>query len=380
MEIMGSEDAVQRTRTAGDDGEAELAIDGSETQHHTVSVDVLVRAIGSLQQVVYLLAAEEERVSIGQRFALSESFRKRYALRCGVPRESSYALPLLVGPERPLFAPTAHPLNRALDLFVLAAEGAWEQVGKLVPDPKYLPRVLAELQAMLPRPGDGWKIRLDIGERRAVLDSMAYRTLRRFLAPEETQDTVMTVTGELIRIDFASRQIVIRYPPTGRMIVCHCEPAVLETILQDWQRPVQVTGRYFLDRRGHPTRLTDVSRIEPIDLSPMVFDAIEWGDRRLELESPLTLEPTMDDESGQLYRLEDSGLGIDVFAQTREQLADELAEQIVFQWDTYAQEDPKKLTPAARRLRAALSGRLRESHLAKRAEVALRRPSKPRAL
>jgi hypothetical protein len=81
------------------------------------------------------------------------------------------------------------------------------------------------------------------------------------------------------------------------------------------------------------------------------------------------LEPTMDDESGQLYRVEDPGLGIDVFAQTREQLADELAEQIIFQWDTYAREDPKRLTPAARRLRAALLARLRESQLATRAEA-----------
>ncbi len=115
-------------------------------------------------------------------------------------------------------------------------------------------------------------------------------------------------------------------------------------------------------------RLTDLSRIEPNDLSPMVFDAVEWGGRRLALESPLSLEPTMD-ESGQLYRLEDPGLGIDVFAQTREQLANELAEQIIFQWDTYAREDPKKLTPAARRLRAALLERFRETDLATRAEA-----------
>ncbi len=57
-----------------------------------------------------------------------------------------------------------------------------------------------------------------------------------------------------------------------------------------------------------------MSRTGPIDLSPMIFDVIEWGTRRLEFLPPLTLEPTLDDESGQLYRLEDQGLGIDVFA------------------------------------------------------------------
>jgi hypothetical protein len=112
-----------------------------------------------------------------------------------------------------------------------------------------------------------------------------------------------------------------------------------------------------------------MSLTEPIDLSPMIFDVIEWGNRRLEFLPPLTLEPTLDDESRQLYRLEDQHLGIDVFAPTREQLSDELAEQIVFQWDSYAQEEPEKLTPAARRLRAALLERIRESHLATRAEA-----------
>ena len=84
-----------------------------------------------------------------------------------------------------------------------------------------------------------------------------------------------------------------------------------------------------------------MSRTASIDLSPMIFDAIEWGNRRLEFVPPLALEPTLDDESGRLYRLEDQHLGIDVFAPTREQLSDELAEQIVFQWDSYAQRIPR---------------------------------------
>jgi hypothetical protein len=105
-------------------------------------------------------------------------------------------------------------------------------------------------------------------------------------------------------------------------------------------------------------------RVEPIDLSPMIFDFIAWGGRRLEINPPLKLEPTMDDESGQLYTLVDSNLGIDVFARTREQLVDELAEQVFFTWDAYANEAPEKLTSAARRLRETILGRMRESNFA----------------
>jgi hypothetical protein len=328
-----------------------------------------VRAIGSLQQIVFLLAAEEEHLPIGERFAMTERFRERYTLRCGVPRESSYAVPLSIGPVRALPIPSpTNPLVRALELFDFAALGAWDQVGALIPDPKYLTRTLAELQAMLPRPGDGWAIRLGMGGREVELGVKVYRSIRRHRAPDEAQDTVMTVTGELIRVDFAERHVVVKYRPTSRAIHCFCEPEVLNTILQNWQVPVQVTGQFTLDRRGHPTKLTGVTIVEPIDLSPMIFDAIEWGGRRLAFTPPLRLEPFMDEESGQFYKLFDEGLGIDVFAQTREQLADELAEQLIFTWDTYARENPEKLTGAARRLQEMLKRRMRESDFATRTE------------
>ena len=369
MGLMGSDDAVRPDKPAAEEGGAAIAIVGAETAYHTVPVDVFVRAVGSLQQIVYLLAAEEERLPIGERFAMTERFRERYILRCGVPRVSSYLVPLSVGLSTPLLAPTTRPLDRALDVFHLASQEGWDQMGALVRDLKYLPRVLAELQAMLPRPGDRWGIRLEVGTRKAELDSTAYRSLRQFLSPEATQDAVTTITGELIRVDFDARKVVIRYRPTARAIPCQCEPAVLDTILQKWETPVQVTGRYVLDRRGHPVRLTAVTRIEPIDLSPMSFDAIEWAGRRLEFAPPLEVVPTMDEESGQLYKLEDQDLGIDVFAQTREQLAEELAEQALYLWDTYAQESPEKLTSAARRLRSALLRRMRENNLATRAEA-----------
>lgn len=105
-----------------------------------------------------------------------------------------------------------------------------------------------------------------------------------------------------------------------------------------------------------------------IDLSPMTFDTIERDARRLAFEPPLTLTPTMDEESGRLYVLADDELGIDVFAPTREQLADEVAEQALFLWDAYAKESPERLTAKARQLRDALLARVREAELATRTE------------
>ena len=123
-----------------------------------------------------------------------------------------------------------------------------------------------------------------------------------------------------------------------------------------------------LARANDTAQGCDGTRSEPIDLSPMVFDAIEWRGRQLEIDPPLVLEPTLDEESGQLYTVIDKNLGIDVFATSREQLAEELAEQLLFAWDAYAREAPEKLTSAARGLRDALLSRIRERDLATQPE------------
>jgi len=100
-----------------------------------------------------------------------------------------------------------------------------------------------------------------------------------------------------------------------------------------------------------------------IDLAPMIFDRVEWQGRQLAIEPPLSLAPRMDDSS-QLFVLIEESLGIDVFAQTRDQVADEFHEQMFFLWDAFALEAPDQLTPGALKLREALLGRVREVSIA----------------
>jgi hypothetical protein len=106
--------------------------------------------------------------------------------------------------------------------------------------------------------------------------------------------------------------------------------------------------------------LTDVTRIEPVDLSPMMFEIFEQGERALYFDPPLVLEPSLDEETRQLLVVTDEDLDIHVYAQTREQLADDLAAEVFFLWDEYAQESPDKLTDKAKALQTQLLNRCRE--------------------
>ena len=90
----------------------------------------------------------------------------------------------------------------------------------------------------------------------------------------------------------------------------------------------------------------------------MIFDLVEYGGRSLRLDPPLTIAPTLDD-SEQLYVISDDELGLHLFAQTREQLAEALAEQLVLSWDADAAEDPSRPIESAQCSRNTLRERLR---------------------
>ena len=347
----------------------ELTITGAETADHTVPAEVLVRTLAGLQRIVYLMAASAQNQPIGDRFTPSDELRKRNTLRCGVPHTSSFAVPLLPIRRPPSLFADPDPLADAFRVFRLASEGRWDELNGMFTRPRYVSRILSELQGMLPRSGERWGVGLRVGGDRVTLDESASRSLGSYLTSSAAEDATMTVTGELLKVNIEAFRLVIRYPPTRTEIPCQCDPSVFGTVMRNYDVPIQVTGLYTLDRKGHPVRLTGVSRVEPIDLSAMTYSRVEWAGRALSLTAPLVLTPTMDEESGQFYILNHDDLGIDVFARTRDELSDELSEQLLFQWDTYALESPERLSLGARRLRETLLSSMQEVRLATPSEV-----------
>jgi hypothetical protein len=118
-----------------------------------------------------------------------------------------------------------------------------------------------------------------------------------------------------------------------------------------------------MELRGEPTmQIQAVRRRGPVDTSPMEFECIRLQDRIFKFRPPLRLNITRDDETGSLYVASDDELGIHAYAETREQLAHEIAEQVAFNWDEYAQEAPDKLARGALRLRESMRARVEEIH------------------
>ena len=96
------------------------------------------------------------------------------------------------------------------------------------------------------------------------------------------------------------------------------------------------------------------------DKAAMIYESIELNGRVLFFNPPLVLNPYWD-ENGELLIVTDDTFELHVYAQTREQLADDLVAELFFLWDEYAQESSENLTVKAQELKARLLERCREN-------------------
>ncbi len=180
-----------------------------------------------------------------------------------------------------------------------------------------------------------------------------------WLTQDTPEDAVMTVTGELIRIDFDKRIVVLRYPPTHQEIECIYLEELEDSMIENRRQKIQVTGQFTLDADGHPIKSTNVTRVEPVDLSPIPIREILWHNKKLRFKTLFLLTPQMDVDTEQLYVVEEPEIGLHVFSYTREDLIHEINEQLAMLWEEYVV-TTDELATDARTLQAKLLATLEE--------------------
>lgn len=333
-----------------------LKLEGGEADHHQVRAEHLATVLNGMQRIAYLLATQDSGQIVGMRIKPSRATRDGYALHCGTLREGSFAIPMVAGdsqcPELALEHQQENLLDRISNLWKYVADGDIQSLQRYLPA-DLVGRFLREILKLLPREQEG--ISLSLLTRRTTipvkLDWRANHFVKGVLDRPSSIDAVMTVTGELLSIDFATRQITILYPP-GRKIICTYLPEVEDTLIDARKEPIQVTGRFVLDDQGMPSSLMDVTRIEPLDLSPLVIATIP--DVGVKFHHPLELTPTLDEDSQQYLCVSEESIGLDAFALNREQLFDEIHEQLTMLWKEYGDEPDEKLDQGARHIKLKL--------------------------
>ena len=307
-----------------------------------------------------MIGATSEDAAYGERSRrIPSDLKKKYMIQWGLPKSGSYVLTL--------FPPTEQKIDaEIMEILTAVATDNLEKLKKLMPDSRFRSKLFEATLRFLPRIGESWQLKYTHKNHAASLDARSCQKLKAWFAESLSApqpDEVLTIKGELLRIDFEVKRVTVRYLPTHRSIDCYYLPEIEDSIVESRRELIEVTGRFILNHEGHPDRLTEVSAIQPVDLSPMTLSQyIEQDQRKLTLSDPLILTPTLDEETKQFYIIRDAPLNIDVEATTREVLMQNLEDQLFFLWDTYGSDkvNPNTLTKGALILRQALRKQFQE--------------------
>ncbi len=323
------------------DATATIRLIGQEMENCEVPIEILVRVLAGFQQIVYLLATTQEKKTVGQRFRVSREVQQLYSLRASIPQQGSYTLPLVLKPQfgsqLSVWGKYESIIENIEKFLSCLNTSDLSNLQDIFPDSKLRNRALFEARRFLPKADERWGLGFSRnGSDEFTLTNNAITHIDDWLTQDTPEDAVMTVTGELIRIDFDKRIVVLRYSPTHKEIECIYLEELEDSMIENRRQKIQVTGQFTLDADGHPIKLTDVTRIEPVDLSPIVIREIPLHNKKLRLKTPLSLTPKMDDDTEQLYVVENPDISLHVFSYTREDLIHEINEQLAMLWEEYA--------------------------------------------
>lgn len=339
----------------------QLRFQGNTAEYHEIPAEVLADSIEALQKIIYILAMEHEGRYVKERLRFSNEMASRYTVLCQIPEPGSYAQPFHISALKDDLT-SVEDTSIVEDLFVkilsFLSERDVDGLMSVVSDSKLRMSLINTFRSMVPKVGSGFSLLVErVTNNRDlqtfVLDSKAALYLREIAEKADHKNIRQTVTGRLEKIDFGERKVTIIYAPTNRELSCTYDDGIEEMLLENRRELVQVTGVVTLDGLDNPQRMTDVNLISYLDLTPFEISQFEIYDEIFQFKQATSLDITLD-ESEQLLVIEDEAISLNVFAQTREELWEDLKEQIWILWHEYALGDDDELSPFALKLKERL--------------------------
>jgi len=133
-----------------------------ETDTPEIPAPILARTLTGFQQIVYLLAASLEHKNIGQRFRLSNDLQQLYTLKCQIPQQGSYAVPIFfesnLNSQDSVFNDYEKVVDNLEKILSDLANNSLDNIQEVLSDSKIRNRVLTEFRKFLPKAGEGWTL------------------------------------------------------------------------------------------------------------------------------------------------------------------------------------------------------------------------------
>lgn len=318
----------------------EVRIFDLEDGEHFVDLETLTHVLQGIQKAIFVLAKNELKEPLAR---LSAKTKKSFAIRCSIPRPGSYVMPIAFGQhdshllEDSLSKSVGHVAEKLFECFS-ALETGIDNVFKTIAESSGRKQLFTAFRGMIPKSGAKWK--LGISGRRLQKEiqytTKTIQTLKRFQESILLQDetSLQTVTGYLIKMDFDRKSITLKYPPTNTELECYYNDELEDelSLFENRRELLQVTGNVtYKNDCVTPKKIARVESIQFLDVSELFLESFVVDDQELAFKEPLILTPELV-ESCQFITLRDEQLGIDVIAQTREELEEELRAELTMLW------------------------------------------------
>ena len=288
----------------GDSRSFRLHFHGAGTKGHTLPAALLVRAINSLQRIVCLLDSFDRiRQSVQYRDYLSEKSAKHQFQDYLPSKHFRYLV--------------SRKIRRRFELFCQAPEmGSFDLPVAIGRSQRYGARSTnVELETIYDK---FYKFTKTIGTADA--------------------DRFLEIEPDPIFRELVVEGYLAALPPVDTCITLSIE--------DDHGRPIldgEIAKTYIKVLHG------------AIERRDLVFDNV-----RYQAEPPLRFQVSVDRVRWNwIYYIEDGDFGIELSAESRQELEDALDSTLDMLWEEYAQERPERLSGDARRLRLALLDRIR---------------------
>jgi hypothetical protein len=333
---------------------AEMRLSGAATEQNSVPSDVLVRTLASFQQLVYIMASDEEHKTVDKRFRIASDIEQNYKLMCEIPKAGSYSVPLTLPAPQLAIPGLPDIFDRVYDFLSAVAEGDMAKVERSFKDSGFVKRGLQEAKRLLPSADDSWIFGFKSKNKTTEikLGKNSVKPIEDYLTRKNTPtESVTTITGELVKIDFDERKVFLRYPPTAQEIQCIYSDDLEDEMLENRRQYIQVTGKFTLNASNEPIKLTDVTLIEPLDLSVMRLSEVSHGGKKYRFKPSLQVTPELEPDEKQHLIVTHPGFDLLVYGRTREELVAEIAFQAKILWQEYALCPDEELAPEAKVLK-----------------------------
>jgi hypothetical protein len=331
------------------DRQLQIKLEGPAVKEGRISFTLLGRILHGIQQTMHYLALAGIQYDYRQRIRVPRDVQKACRLYRVVEQKGSYELTAEIAPPVSLGGIEdlgGHVKDTYLDLTrILSQDRDWGQLQALLPDSVYRRKVLRSVAEYCPKRGENWSLGVGIPDNPFYPLKPGFQTaIHKYLVQPMTE--YRALTGELVQLHLDENKLGIYYQPAQRVVHCIYDPELEDFIVSSLRQLVQVYGQVQLDERGMPAKIADVVEIDSMDMSPLEFSSLHMDGRCLLLTQELEMGIDFDQEAQEFF-LEWPELNIVLGSQTREELWEELVEDIFWLWDEYGKSDVQALSDDA---------------------------------